>query len=109
VGDNDGVITIRGEGFTPESSVVVFATFDGWIESGIFDPEFLDDKTLAVFLPETPLEALDIGVHVANGSLLFNVEILLVTGRMGGSGCDDDRTPPGRGGEGNSDGGNPNN
>jgi hypothetical protein len=119
-GESDVLITIRGEGFTSESIVVMSATFDGRVESRVFTPDFADERTLAVFLSETPPEGLDIGVHVANGQLLSNVEILSVTGRKGrpgqddddnrgndddrgggnsGQGGDDDRTPPGQSGD----------
>ena len=92
-------VTVRGEGFTAESIVVMSATFEGRVESRVFIPEFVDDKTLVVLLTETPPEALDIGVHVENGSLRSNVEILSVAGRKGGPGKNDDRRPPGQDGD----------
>ena len=98
-GESDVFITIRGEGFTSESIVVMSATFDGRVESRVFGPELVDERTLVVLLSETPPEGLDIGVHVANGDLLSNVNILSVTGRKGGPNCDDDRIPSGQDGD----------
>ena len=93
--EEEGVsITVRGEGFTIDSSVVLSGSFGGNVGSLEVNTEFVDDRKLIFVLPFTGFQGFDIGVRVLNGNLHSNVDILSVTARKGVSGCDDDRTPP---------------